>query len=199
VGPKRKTDRNARNRNADAWDWRYGARGPPRRGSGSGLLMFGVLCGVAAGYLLTDPTAWRGLKRAAGFPVAERPQVTGRPTQITDGDTFRLGGKRIRLLGVDAPEMSTPDGQFARAHLATLILVNPGPLRCEDTGQRTYQRIVAQCFTADGQDLSALMAENGWATVMPRFGGLPYAPEQLRAMWTGQGMWNGMWERATRR
>jgi endonuclease YncB( thermonuclease family) len=151
--------------------------------------MFGVMCGAILGYLLTDPTAWRELKLAVGLPVAERPEFVGRSTHITDGDTIRFGPTRIRLHGVDAPEMSTPDGEPAKTHLATLIGTSPGPLRCEDTGDRTYERIVAQCFTADGRDLSAAMAEDGWATAMLRFSGWTYLPAQIRAVWARRGMW----------
>jgi len=154
-----------------------------------GLTLFGLLVGAAAGLVITDTSANRDFRIAAGLPVDARPVIAGRPARITDGDTFPLRAVRIRLHGVDAPEMSTPDGQPARAHLTALIAASPGPLRCEDTGDRTYDRVVAQCFTADGRDLSAAMAEDGWATAMTRFSGWAYVPAQVRAVWERRGMY----------
>jgi len=46
-----------------------------------------------------------------------------------------------------------------------------------------------ECFTADGRDLSALMAEDGWASAMLRFSGWEYLPAQVRAIWARRGMY----------
>ena len=162
---------------------------PVRRRSNAGIALFGVMVGGMIGALVTDPVAWRDVQLALGAEVKGFPELRGRPTRIADGDTFRFGRDRIRLHGVDAPEMSTPQGKPAKAHLEGLIAASPGALRCQDTGDRTYERIVARCYTADNRDLSAAMAEDGWATVMLRFSGWPYLPAQVRAMWARGGMW----------
>ncbi|MBU7046836.1 MAG: thermonuclease family protein [Theionarchaea archaeon] len=44
-------------------------------------------------------------------------------TAIIDGDTFRLeNGETVRLIGIDAPELSQPGGEESREYLAHLIL-----------------------------------------------------------------------------
>ena len=44
-------------------------------------------------------------------------------TAIIDGDTFRLSnGETVRLIGIDAPELSQPGGEESREYLAHLIL-----------------------------------------------------------------------------
>ena len=44
-------------------------------------------------------------------------------TEIIDGDTFRLGnGELVRLIGIDAPELSQQGGELSRAYLSHLIL-----------------------------------------------------------------------------
>ena len=44
-------------------------------------------------------------------------------TSVIDGDTFKLEtGVKVRLIGIDAPELSQPGGEESREYLAQLIL-----------------------------------------------------------------------------
>ena len=44
-------------------------------------------------------------------------------TAVIDGDTIRLDtGETVRLIGIDAPELSQPGGEMSRQYLAQLIL-----------------------------------------------------------------------------
>ena len=44
-------------------------------------------------------------------------------TAVIDGDTIRLeDGETVRLIGIDAPELSQPGGEMSRQYLAYLIL-----------------------------------------------------------------------------
>lgn len=122
----------------------------------------------------------------AKAPSADETLITGRPTKITDGDTFRIGETRIRLDGVDAPEMSTRQGEPARRHLARLI--GSGSVRCFDEGERSYDRIVAICYNEDGHDLAEAMVRDGWATDWARYSGGRYASLEADAMRDGRGM-----------
>ena len=117
---------------------------------------------------------------------ADAAALAGQPTSITDGDTFRLAGERIRLHGIDAPEMSTPEGHLARSHLGSLIA--GGSVVCDDTGQRSHDRVVAVCRGADGQDLAAQMVSDGWATDWPRYSMGRYAAHEAQARLAGRGM-----------
>jgi len=116
-------------------------------------------------------------------PAAE--VLEGEPSRIADGDTFTLLGRRVRLQGIDAPEMDTPDGPLARDHMTTLI--GSGPVSCTDTGQRSYDRVVAVCH-AGGRELGAAMVEDGWAVEIRRFSGGRYAELEGAAADAARGM-----------
>jgi endonuclease YncB( thermonuclease family) len=91
---------------------------------------------------------------------------------ITDGDTFRCtDGKKIRIHGIDAPEMDTEQGPASKAALTDVIggLV----VVCEQSGT-SYDRIVATCFL-DGQDVAALMVQRAQARDCPRYSDGSYA------------------------
>ncbi len=109
-------------------------------------------------------------------PMAATAGVLQGGLRVIDGDTFVLGGHRIRLQGVDAPETheSCVDARgrgWACGDWATEALrdmLRGRHLVCHDLGERSYDRVVARC-TLDGQDLGALLVEQGIARACPRF------------------------------
>ena len=105
---------------------------------------------------------------------------------MIDGDTIDIDGKRIRFHGIDAPEMKTQDGVLAATALSRLIANRP--VSCEDTGERTYKRIVAIC-SVEGKDIAAEMVRLGWAWDWPKFSGGHYKPQELEAWQAKRGMW----------
>ena len=92
---------------------------------------------------------------------------------ITDGDTIRDGALRIRIWGIDAPEMDSRRGPLARAHLRDLI--DGQPVSCNPVDTDRYGRTVAQCWLPDGRDLACEMVRAGWAVDMPRYSKGAYA------------------------
>lgn len=105
--------------------------------------------------------------------------LVGIPT-IHDGDTITLQGQRIRLFGIDAEELSEPNGARAKQGLASIIFADRLPIRCEDRGGRTWGRIVAECFTAHGVSINAGMVRRGFALDCAR-----YSRGKYRAMEPG--------------
>jgi endonuclease YncB( thermonuclease family) len=91
---------------------------------------------------------------------------------ITDGDTFRCtDGKKIRIHGIDAPEMDTQQGPASKVALAQIL--SGKVVVCEQNGT-SYDRIVATCLL-DGQDIAALMVQQAQARDCPRYSGGAYA------------------------
>jgi micrococcal nuclease len=64
-------------------------------------------------------------------------------TAIIDGDTFRLEtGQPVRLIGIDAPELSQPGGEQSREYLAHLILGRTITLEKGYQDQDKYNRLL---------------------------------------------------------
>ncbi|WP_202393065.1 thermonuclease family protein [Alteraurantiacibacter buctensis] len=87
----------------------------------------------------------------------------------TDGDTLNCGGERVRLLGIDAPDLHgcrqgrqcvVGDGEAARQAIARLI--GGAALRIGRVGHDSYGRTLAVVY-ADGANASCAMIAAGHA------------------------------------
>jgi endonuclease YncB( thermonuclease family) len=78
-----------------------------------------------------------------------------------DGDTLRcaVSEQRVRLFGVDTPERGSPNYAEATRALQARIA---GGLMCEPKGT-SYNRIVALCRNASGEDVGERQLRDGWA------------------------------------
>jgi len=109
---------------------------------------------------------------------------------ITDGDTIKLHGERIRLHGIDAPELKQVckdgwrAGEASKAALQQII--SRGPIECKAVDRDRYGRTVATC-TAGGQDLGAELVRQGMAWPFFKYS-WRYAPEYLLAWTEGEGV-----------
>jgi endonuclease YncB( thermonuclease family) len=104
----------------------------------------------------------------------EGPQLVGVPV-VSDGDSLRLDGRRIRLVHIDACEIGQPatrDGRpfdcGAWARTAVRRLIGDGPVRCEAEGIDQYDRVLAECFTGDGASINLAAMREGIAFVYDR-------------------------------
>jgi endonuclease YncB( thermonuclease family) len=77
--------------------------------------------------------------------------------RAVDGDTLRLGGERIRLRGIDTPEMSEFEGPAAKRRLEELL--RSGSIRIVPRGRDVYDRLVADVFVNEQNVAETLIAE----------------------------------------
>lgn len=85
---------------------------------------------------------------------------------IIDGDNLRAGSLDLRLWGIDAPEISTPEGVAAKHVL--IALTSGKTITCEPMGLGPYGRTIARCY-ADGADLGCVMVSSGYAFDWPKY------------------------------
>ena len=115
------------------------------------------------------------------------------PVRIVDGDTLAESGRRLRLVGMDAPELaqtclsadgtSYPCGRVARDALAALI--GTGSLACSVSGHDRYGRDLVRCEVG-GIDLGREMVLRGLAVSYGAYGA-----EQRQAEAARRGIWAG--------
>jgi hypothetical protein len=77
-----------------------------------------------------------------------------------DGDTIRYGTARIRLQGIDTPELAEPGGQAAKERLEELL--RSGTVQIVPHGMDVYGRTVADVFV-DGQNVAETLRAEGFA------------------------------------
>lgn len=165
-----------------------------------------VLCGhraaaeALARMLLAGAVALCALTALAQAPA---PRGDGQPgadtwpavvTYVVDGDSVwvrsadRGARVKLRLLGIDAPEVCQPLGPQARDALRRLALNQPVQVTVH--ARDRYGRALATVHrTQDGLDLSQAMAAGGWAWV-DRYRGWhkPYQEDEDAARAAGRGV-----------
>ena len=119
--------------------------------------------------------------------------IDGDTLQIDDwhfalwGYEWHVPGCRVRLWGVDAPEVHLDEGADAADALAALL--HGAELNCSETHGASYGRVVARCVLADGIDVAERLVRRGRAVDSPAYSGGHYAPAEAEARRHGRGMW----------
>jgi endonuclease YncB( thermonuclease family) len=111
--------------------------------------------------------------------------LVGTPS-VVDGDTLRFGSHSVRLFGIDAEERNEPNGPRATDGLRRIV-ASTSSIRCEPTGDRTHNRVVATCYTKEGKDVAALLVYQGFVLDCARYSGGRYRslePFEIRRVLT---------------
>lgn len=118
-------------------------------------------------------------------------QVLAGPFAVVDGDTLSLAGERLRLRGLDAPELKQSCGaaektwacgQAARTRLAELVVADT---TCRGAERDKYRRLLVFCRAGE-DDPAAQMVREGLAV---SFGA--YVLEEAQARLAHRGLWAG--------
>ena len=128
--------------------------------------------------------------------ASEREGALQGKAHVIDGDTLEISGRRVRLFGIDAPELQQtcgrrwfgqwPCGRTAQRRLRSMI--SGRQVACLRRGRDRYQRILALCY-AGGRELNAELVRQGlaWAFVK-------YTTEYVRIEDAARARALGIWQ-----
>ncbi len=121
--------------------------------------------------------------------------IKSQDIKITDGDTIRINGDKIRFSGIDTPELKqtcTKDGEKIFCGLnAKKILVDKignNKVTCVKEGKDRYKRILAECFV-NNDSLSSYLVRSGYAFAYRKYSKKFISDEEF-AKSNKLGMWS---------
>jgi endonuclease YncB( thermonuclease family) len=139
---------------------------------------------------------------AASPALAKRidPILLQGEARAVDGDTLQVGDTRLRLHGIDAPELrqtcEDSDGEAwacgRRAASELAAAVAGGEIHCISRERDRYQRLVATCWS-QGRDIGQSLVSHGWAVAYRRYSA-DYVRDEDIARYLTHGMWSGRFE-----
>lgn len=118
--------------------------------------------------------------------------------EVVDGDTIKQGKVRIRLYGIDSPELKQQCedkkgkkwncGQVAKTRLYQTIYGKQ--VLCKTKGKDRYKRNLAICYV-DGTDVNEHMVREGLAESYSQYNDLydlaeEYARSNKKGIWSGE-------------
>ena len=130
-----------------------------------------------------------------GEITAPRPKLKldWKVTSIRDGDTFIVRSKngtekRIRMYGIDSPELAQDFGREAKVFSEELCLNQW--VAIEDHGTDKYNRWLAKIILADGTNLNYKLVEEGFAWKYHYSKDPELARLELKAKENQKGLWS---------
>lgn len=120
--------------------------------------------------------------------------TTTKVTRIIDGDTFEIEtGEKVRLIGINAPEISDIFGQEAKQYLTHLIGKKTVDLQTDNIAndRDRYQRLLRYVIL-DGVDINQKMVSDGFAFAYLKYNfskSRAYEQAQIQARDANKGIW----------
>lgn len=120
--------------------------------------------------------------------------------RVIDADTLEIGNRRIRLLGVDAPDRgqicrdATEEGWpcGAQARLVLADFLGTGTVSCRIASWDRYDRDLGHC-ALEGADLGDWLVRHGWA-IPHEDGESAYEAARRAAEARRKGLWIGTFD-----
>ena len=126
----------------------------------------------------------------------------GQKVKVVDGDTIHIDSNKIRLVGIDTPELRqkcrTDDGmewecgKFVRDTLKNMLATNK-IIKCHITGRDRYQRLLGKCYAGKSDiDVQKTLVRDGWAVA---YYTNDYKADDHQARRARRGLWAGEFQR----
>ena len=114
--------------------------------------------------------------------------------KVIDGDTIHIGKHKIRLYGIDAPEIKQLClkenqkwlcGESSKS--ALIKIINNNIVICNVLDVDRYKRQIAECFIGE-KNINQYMVKKGWALAY-RYYSIKYVEDELFAKKNRIGIW----------
>ena len=134
-------------------------------------------------------------------------EISGIP-KVVDGDTVHIDNYKLRLEGIDAPEMRQQckkeffkisfligftfykDYSCGRVSKEKLITkINTSEIKCISSSKDRYKRYIAECFK-DKININAWMVRNGYAVAYRKYS-KKFVSQEIFAKKEKLGLWSG--------
>ena len=131
-------------------------------------------------------------------------EIRGKPI-IIDGDTIKIANERIRLYGIDAPEINqecqkpflsigffTFNKKYSCGEISKKILkkfIKTQIVKCIFESRDRYNRPIAECFT-NKKNINSWMVKKGYAVAYKKYS-KKYINEEAYAKENKLGLWQG--------
>ena len=130
------------------------------------------------------------------FSTSAQEIVRGQ-AKIIDGDTVHIGKNKIRLHGIDAPEINQTciiDGEIwncgIESKMALKKLISKKEINCEILDVDRYKRYVSECLV-NNININKYMVQYGWA-IAYRYYSLKFVEDEERAKKQKLGIWKSV-------
>lgn len=114
---------------------------------------------------------------------------SGTVRSCNDGDTCRVdvNGKtmKVRLSGIDAPELNQPEGTDSKRYLEGLVRNKEASLKCDGM---SFDRVTCTVFLGN-KNINEDLVRNGYAWDSPKFSNGAYQTLMVEAQTKKLGIW----------
>tara|TARA_B100001769_G_C22020029_1_gene548120 strand:- start:278 stop:772 length:495 start_codon:yes stop_codon:yes gene_type:complete len=142
------------------------------------------------------------------FLIPAKSDTISGNAKIIDGDTIKIDNKKIRLHGIDAPEIKQlckkiflslsfisfekkyECGEISKNKLKSYI--QNRSIKCKIEGVDRYKRILGTCYK-NTININSLMVRNGYAVAYKKYS-KKYLNVELEAKKEKLGLWKGKFE-----
>ena len=130
------------------------------------------------------------------FTYSAYGEIISGKAKVIDGDTISINSSKIRLHGIDAPELDQKClyekkqwscGQDSKYFLKNLIYKNI--LNCKTKGKDKYKRYIAVCYLED-ININQELVKSGWA-IAYKYYSKDYIKDEKIAKDNKNGIWQG--------
>ena len=125
--------------------------------------------------------------------------IRSQDIKITDGDTIKIDGEKIRFSGIDTPELKqtcikdrVKNSCGIKAKQILIDKISNNKVNCITEGKDQYKRTLAECFV-NSESLSSYLVKSGYAFAYRKYS-KKFIKDEDYARMKKIGMWSMKFE-----